>query len=102
MFVSLSKTLAKFGGFRLGLGMRITKKNIYYMGIFLLFYYMFLFTWYFLVMVFWLMGIMIYYVFKFYIWLFKTGFKTCIFTIRNAPKWIKTKIEEYKNKGNQA
>lgn len=102
MFVSLSKTLTKFGGFRLGLGLRITKKNICYIGIFLFFYYMFLFAWYFLIIVFWLIGIMLYYVFKFYVWLFKTGFKTCSYILHNAPEWIKTKIEEYKNKGNQA
>lgn len=27
MFIGLSKTLARFGGFRMGLGIRVTRKN---------------------------------------------------------------------------
>jgi uncharacterized membrane protein YesL len=54
MFISLSKTLAKCGGFRLGLGMRMTKKNSAWVLFILLFVWMFKLTWYMMVVCFWL------------------------------------------------
>ena len=60
MFLSLSKTLAKFGGFRLGLGIRITKKNALVMSFVLLFVLMFQAMWYMMVVCFWLMYAVMY------------------------------------------
>ena len=54
MFLSLSKTLARFGGMRLGLGIRITKKNALIMAFVYLFVLMFQLTWYMLVLCFWM------------------------------------------------
>ena len=54
MFLSLSKTFAKFGGFRLGAGFRITKKNAAYMLIVMLIVWMFQLMWYMLLLMFWM------------------------------------------------
>lgn len=55
MFVSLSKTLARFGGFRLGLGVRMKKSNAPWMLLIYLFVLIFQAMWYALVICFWLM-----------------------------------------------
>lgn len=55
MFISLSKTLAKFGGARIGFGLRINKKNAAWMLFIYLFALMIQATWYMLVLCFWLM-----------------------------------------------
>jgi hypothetical protein len=55
MFVSLTKTLKKFCGFRLGFGIRITKKNAVWMWIVLLFVSMFQLMWYMFVLCGWLL-----------------------------------------------
>lgn len=55
MFVGLSKTFAKFGGFRLGLGLRLTKSNAPVMLFVLMFVWMFQLMWYMMVLCFWLM-----------------------------------------------
>lgn len=60
MFVSFSKVIARFGHFRVGVGFRITKKNMYYMLFFLMFYYVFLSMWYMILLSFWLMYIVYY------------------------------------------
>lgn len=60
MFITLSKTIGHFGGFRLGVGTRITSKNIWYMGIFIFFIWMFKLMWYALVLTFWMMYAMCY------------------------------------------
>ncbi len=60
MFLSLSKTIAKIGGFRLGLGIRITKKNAAIMSFVLFFVLMFQLMWYMMVVCFWLMYAMFY------------------------------------------
>ena len=54
MFLSLSKTLTKFGGFRFGVGMRLTKKNAWWMFFVLLFVYMFKAYWYMMIICLWL------------------------------------------------
>ena len=41
MFLSFSKTIAKFGGFRIGIGTRVSKKNAGYALMFLFFYYLY-------------------------------------------------------------
>lgn len=55
MFIGLSKTFAKFGKFRIGAGLRITKSNALWMSIVLLFVWMFQLCWYMMVLCFWLM-----------------------------------------------
>lgn len=60
MFLSLSKTFAKVGGFRLGLGIRMTKKNAPYMLFLIFFVSMFQLMWYMMVLCFWLMYAMCY------------------------------------------
>lgn len=54
MFVSLSKTLAKFGGFRLGLGLRLNKNNAAWMLFVLMFVYIFQAMWYMMILCGWL------------------------------------------------
>lgn len=60
MFFSLSKTFAKFGGARFGLGIRMTKSNAAFMWLIVLFVSMFQLTWYMLILCFWLMYAMCY------------------------------------------
>lgn len=54
MFIGLSKTFAKFGMFRIGAGMRLTKKNAAWMLVILMFVWMFQLCWYMMVLCFWL------------------------------------------------
>ena len=60
MFVSFSKTIAKFGGFRLGIGMRMSKKNAVLMYLIIMFVAMFKLVWYMLLLCGWLMYAMCY------------------------------------------
>lgn len=55
MFLTLSKTFAKFGNFRLGLGIILTKSNVIWMLFVLLFVYIFQLCWYMIIFCFWLM-----------------------------------------------
>lgn len=54
MFFSLSKTISKFGGFRLGVGIRITKNNVLWMSLIVLFINIFKLMWYAVILCFWL------------------------------------------------
>lgn len=54
MYVSLSKTLKRFCGVRLGMGIRITKKNAAWMWLVLLFVCMLQAMWYMVVLIGWL------------------------------------------------
>lgn len=54
MFVSLSKTLARFGGLRLGLGLRLNKSNAAWMLFVLMFVYIFQAMWYMMILCGWL------------------------------------------------
>ena len=54
MFFSFSKTIVRFGKMRLGLGIRITKKNVIYMGFVLMFVYMLQACWYLMILLGWL------------------------------------------------
>lgn len=58
MYLSLSKTIAKFGGFRIGL--RMTKKNSIWMLFLLMFVYLLQAMWYLMILCFWLIYVMIY------------------------------------------
>lgn len=60
MFISFSKTIAKFGGFRLGVGTRLSKKNAAWMSWLFLFVAMFKLMWYMLLLCGWLMYAMCY------------------------------------------
>ena len=53
MFVSFSKTMAKFGKVRIGVGLRVTKKNAAWMSFLLLFVLIFEMMWYLMVLCFW-------------------------------------------------
>ena len=55
MFISFSKTIARFGGFRLGVGMRLNKKNAIWMSLIVLFVAMFQLMWYMLILCGWMM-----------------------------------------------
>ena len=54
MFFSFSKTVARFGGFRLGVGMRVNKKNAIWMSFLVMFIAMFKAVWYMLLLCGWL------------------------------------------------
>jgi hypothetical protein len=60
MFISFSKMLTKFGGFRLGLGLRITKNNIIWMSFIIMIVYMIQACWYLMILMFWLVYAIIY------------------------------------------
>lgn len=67
MFVSFSKTLARVGGFRIGCGIRVTKKNAVWASLVVFFVVMFQLMWYMMVGTFWLCYAMLYAMF----WCFK-------------------------------
>jgi len=54
MFISFSKTIARFGGFRLGVGMRVNKKNAIWMSFLVMFIAMFKAMWYMMVLCGWM------------------------------------------------
>ena len=60
MFISLSKVFAKIGGFKLGLGVRLTKKNAVWMSLVVCFVCMFQAMWYLMILCFWLIYAMFY------------------------------------------
>lgn len=60
MFVSFSKFAKKFGGIRLGLGLRITKSNALWMSFIIMFVCILQACWYMMLLCFWLVYIVIY------------------------------------------
>ncbi len=60
MFLSFSQTLARFGGFRLGLGVRLNKKNSPLVFLVIMFVAIFKAMWYMMILCFWLMYAMVY------------------------------------------
>lgn len=60
MFLSFSQTLARFGGFRLGVGVRLNKKNSIWMLFVIMFVAIFKAMWYMMILIFWLMYAMVY------------------------------------------
>jgi hypothetical protein len=91
MFISLSKTLARFGGFRLGVGMRMSKKNAPYLFIFAIMMLLFKMMWYMIVLTFWLMYAVIYGTF----WILKKMFKI---SVPFVDKLFNKISEEYNKK----
>jgi hypothetical protein len=92
MFIGFSKTLAKFGGFRLGVGMRVTKKNAAWAACIPLIIWFFQMIWYMIILSFWLM----YAVFYGMVWLFGKMFKS------SGSFFKKFFKENIKKEGNQA
>ena len=60
MFIGFSKTVARFGGFRIGLGMRMSKKNAVWMYFLIMFVALFKLMWYMMLLVGWLIYAMCY------------------------------------------
>ncbi len=60
MFISFSKTIARFGGFRLGVGMRVNKKNAIWVSLIVMFVAMFKAMWYMMILCGWLIYAMFY------------------------------------------
>lgn len=96
MFISLSKTLARFGGIRLGVGMRMSKKNALAFIVGILTYYASLLVWYMIIFTFWMMYVMIYGT----VWALKKMFKISIPFIDEIFKKISEECN--KKEGNQA
>lgn len=71
MFLSFSKTLKKMGGFRLGFGMRMNKKNAIFVCFAMLFVWTFQLMWYMIVGAGWLLYFMLYALYKIYYFIFK-------------------------------
>ena len=53
MFIGFSKTIARFGGFRLGVGIRMGKKNAFLVCMIIMFVSMFKLMWYMLLLCGW-------------------------------------------------
>ena len=60
MYIGFSKTIAKFGGFRLGVGMRMNKKNAAWMWLVILGVSLLKLMWYMMIVVGWLIYAMCY------------------------------------------
>ena len=60
MFISFSKTIARVGGLRIGVGKRITAKNAWWMLLVVCFVAVFKFMWYMCVFILWLVYAMLY------------------------------------------
>lgn len=91
MFISFSKTLAKFGGFRLGVGVRMNKKNAVWISFIAIFIVLFKLTWYMLLF----SGWMIYAVFYGLYWCIKKMFPS---KKQNNSKNVNSKSQISKQK----
>ena len=100
MFLSLSKTFAKVGGFRLGAGIRITKKNAIYMSIILAFVVSIQLCWYMMVLCFWLMYAMIYMMWRL-ICILARGFWWLISSMYRGIWWCIKQIAQLINEKGQ-
>ena len=60
MFVGFSKTIARVGGFRLGVGIRMNKNNAVWVMFLLMFVVMFQMVWYMLLLCGWMIYAIIY------------------------------------------
>ena len=78
MFIGLSKTIGKVGGFRLGVGMRLTAANFWWLLIVIFIVAMFKLMFYMLVFSLWLMYAMFYGVY----WIIKQIVKGIIHLIK--------------------
>ena len=71
MFISFSKTIGKVGGFRIGIGKRVTSKNAWWMSLVICFVAMFQMIWYMCLLSLWMMYAACYCMF----WICKATFK---------------------------
>ena len=55
MFISLSKTIERFGGFRVGFRMRLNKKNAIWFSLIIMFIGIFKLMWYMMILCGWMM-----------------------------------------------
>lgn len=96
MFVAVSKTLKRAGGFRFAAGIRITKKNAWFMLFILMFAYMFQAAWYMMIGICWLTYYGMYWLFyglyKIYYYLFKWS----ALGVKKLYSFIKGKIDAKK------
>lgn len=60
MYIGLSKTIARFGGFRLGIGMRLNKKNAAWLSFVIMFVAIFQLMWYMMLLCGWMIYAMFY------------------------------------------
>ncbi len=73
MFIGFSKRLKAMGGFRLGVGLRLTKNNCWYFLFALLLYGCFYLCWYSVIACGWILYFMLYALYKIYYLMFKYG-----------------------------
>lgn len=73
MFISFSKTVAKFGGFRLSVGTRVSKSNFWWAALIVMFVAIFKLTWYMMLLCGWMMYAMCYGIY----WCIKKIVETC-------------------------
>lgn len=71
MFVGFTKTLKRMSGFRLGIGVRVNKRNAALWCILMLFAALFYMMWYMIIGAGWLLYFMCYAIYKIYYFLFK-------------------------------
>ena len=87
MFIGFSKRLKSMGGFRLGIGMRLTWRNCWYFLFMLLFVGTFYLCWYSLIACGWMMYYLFYGLYKIYYFMFKyaaIGIKKLYSTIKGV------------------
>lgn len=82
MFITLSKTIGKIGGVRIGVGKRITSKNAWWMLMLLSFAYIFKAMWYMCIFSLWLMYAMCYGIY----WLISSMIKAIIRMINSKTQ----------------
>ena len=95
MYIGFSKTLARFGGFRLGAGLRMTKNNFIWMCFIVLTIQMFKATWHMMICSGWLCYAMFYGI----IWIFRKTYQPIVLFYKYLFKKIADCI---KKRGNQA
>ena len=88
MFVSLSKTIGRVGGVRIGVGKRITSQNAWWMFLALAFVYLFKLMWYMIVFMCWCMYAMFYGMW----WLCKAAYKGIVKMIKGTATVTGTAI----------
>lgn len=73
MFIAFSKRLKSMSGLRLGVGLRLTARNFWFMLFVLMFVGCFYLMWYTMIACGWLLYFMFYGLYKIYYYLFKYG-----------------------------
>lgn len=92
MFIAISNTLKRAGGFRFAAGIRITKRNAWFMLFLLLFVYTIQFGWYLMIVTGWGMYWLFYGLYKIYYYLFKWS----ALGVKKLYAFVKGKIDEKK------